>query len=289
MFSDTGDPYPEPTMTLRDRYVDLLFSTLTRSAFLDEEVHDVRLDEWEGLASLATDANAMKEVLRQTGSRLTRQGGDASLRQVGHDWPPTAETMVGVDRLNDVRSCVAQVLDDGIPGDFIETGVWRGGVTILMKGMLEAWGDTDRTVWVADSFEGLPPPDTDNYPADAGMDWSTVTPLKVSAEQVRANFERYGLLDDRVKFLQGWFSDTLATAPIDQLAILRLDGDLYESTMDALTALEPKVADGGYVLVDDYGGWEACRKAVDHYRGEHGITSPIEEVDWTGVHWRVER
>ena len=115
---------------------------------------------------------------------------------------------------------------------------------------------------------------------------SAVTALQVSADQVRDNFDRYGLLDERVRFLEGWFADTLSTAPIERLAILRLDGDLYESTMDAFTALYPKLSVGGYVLVDDYGAWEPCRKAVDDYRAAHNITDEITPIDWTGIHWR---
>jgi len=139
---------------------------------------------------------------------------------------------------------------------------------------------------VADSFEGLPAPGADAHPTDVGLDWSGVEVLKVGADEVRANFARYGLLDERVCFLEGWFADTLPRAPIDRVAVLRLDGDLYGSTMDALRALEPRVAPGGWVIVDDYGGWEPCRTAVDDYRADRGITAPIHRVDWTGIWWR---
>ncbi len=253
---------------------------LTRELFLTEETHDVDLSEWPG------DTDMLRSVLKANRWRLMRTGGRHAARAEGHDWPPTAETMVGRQRLADVRWCIDQVMAEGVVGDFIETGVWRGGVTILMKGMLEAWGDTRRRVWVADSFRGLPVPNVEEYPADEGHDMSKVRTLQVSADEVRANFERYGLLDERVCFLEGWFADTLATAPIDRLAILRLDGDLYESTTDALIALYPKLSVGGYVLVDDYGAWEPCRKAVDDYRATHGITDEIVPVDWTGIHWR---
>ena len=265
---------------LRDRYVDLLMGCLTRELFLDEEAHDVDLSEWPG------DVDELRGTLRANGWRLTRRGGDAETRDDGNDWPPAAETMVGRRRLADVRQCVDSVLADGVAGDFIETGVWRGGVTILMRGMLEAWGDTERRVWVADSFQGLPAPDAEAFPQDVGHDMSGVPTLAVSADQVRTNFDRYGLLDDQVQFLEGWFRDTLATAPIEQLAVLRLDGDMYESTMDALEALYPKLSVGGYVIVDDYGAWEPCRQACTDYRERHGITDEIVSIDWTGVHWR---
>jgi O-methyltransferase len=265
---------------LRDRYVDLLMGCLTRELFLGEEAHDVDLEDWPG------DTDALRATLKTNGWRLIRRGGDADKRDDGNDWPPAAETMVGRQRLADVRRCIDSVLADGIPGDFIETGVWRGGVTILMRGMLEAWGDTGRRVWVADSFRGLPSPDATAFPQDVGHDLSGVPGLAVSADQVRANFDRYGLLDDQVVFLEGWFRDTLPAAPIEQLAVLRLDGDMYESTLDALDALYPRLSVGGYVIVDDYGAWEPCRQACTDYRERHGITDEIVPIDWTGVHWR---
>jgi O-methyltransferase len=260
-------------------YLDLMQRCLTREAFLDQEWWDADLGQWPG------GADVVLPVLRDHGWRVVRRG-DPAARDEGRDWPPTAETMIGTKRLdNVVESCVTALLDQ-VPGDFIETGVWRGGTTILMRAVLAALGDEDRRVWVADSFEGLPVPDATLYPADEGIDWSDVGVLKVGADAVRANFERYGLLDDRVRFLEGWFCDTLPDAPIGSISVLRLDGDLYQSTMDALVSLEPKVSSGGFVLVDDYGGWEPCRAAVDDYRAAHGITEPIHAVDWTGVWWR---
>jgi O-methyltransferase len=260
-------------------YLDLLCRCLTREAFLDQEWWDADLRDWPG------GPDAVLPVLRDRGWRLVRRG-DPTARAEGRDWPPTAETMIGSARLGHLLECCVRAVLDGIPGDFIETGVWRGGATILMRGVLAALGDPQRSVWVADSFEGLPPPDPVAHPADAGLDWSGVEVLKVAAEQVRANFARYGLLDERVRFLEGWFADTLPDAPIEALSVLRLDGDLYGSTMDALVALEPKVSPGGFVIVDDYGGWRSCRAAVDDYRAAHGIDAPLQRVDWTGVWWR---
>lgn len=281
----SGPPASDPSDAL-DRldpaaraYLDLLQRCLTREAFLDQEWWDADLREWPG------GAEAVLPVLRDRGWRVVRRG-DPAARAEGRDWPPTAETMIGTARLDNVAGCCVQAVLDGVVGDFVETGVWRGGTTILMRGVLAALGDEERRVWVADSFEGLPVPDVERHPADAGLDWSDVGVLKVGADAVRANFERYGLLDDRVRFLEGWFADTLPTAPIDRLAVLRLDGDLYGSTMDALVALEPKVSPGGFVIVDDYGGWASCRAAVDEYRAAHGIDAEIHTVDWTGVWWR---
>jgi O-methyltransferase len=191
--------------------------------------------------------------------------------------------MAGLRRMQNVQQCMEDVLARNVPGDFIETGVWRGGMTIFMRALLNLRGVTDRTVWVADSFEGLPP-STDQD----GGDWSECRYLKASLEEVKNNFARFGLLDDQVQFLKGWFSDTLPAAPIERLAILRLDGDLYSSTMDALKSLYHRVSPGGYVIVDDYYSWPACRKAVTEFLAENKVKANIERIDWTGAYWQVE-
>lgn len=205
------------------------------------------------------------------------------------EWRQPSHTMAGFKRLDNVQSCLEQVLAAGVPGDVIETGVWRGGVPIFMRALLAAHGVTDRIVWLADSFAGLPPPTPDKYPEDKGDIFYLIDELRVSLDQVRSHFERYGLLDDQVRFLPGWFRDTLPKAPIEALAVLRLDGDMYESTMDALTHLYPKVSEGGFVIVDDYGAILSCRRAIHDYREAHGITDTIVPIDWTGVYWRRSR
>ena len=211
---------------------------------------------------------------------------EADVRAEGRDWPATAETMIGRRRLDNLVESLTTVLDDDVPGDLMETGVWRGGATVLMRGALAAWGDEDRSVWVADSFRGLPPPDAETWPADEGVDLSGVETLAVSRTEVEASFDRYGLLDDQVRFLEGWFADTLPTAPIERLALLRLDGDLYQSTWEALENLYPRLSVGGILIVDDYGAFEPCRRAVEDYRSRHDITDEVVPIDWTGVWWR---
>lgn len=211
---------------------------------------------------------------------------DRTRRVEGRDWPATALTMIGAKRALQLQRAVEFVIERGVPGDLVETGVWRGGACILMRGVLAAYGVVDRRVWVADSFRGLPEPDAARYPKDAGNRLCAFGQLAVSADAVRANFERYRLLDDQVRFLEGWFRDTLPAAPIERLAILRLDGDLYESTMDALTALYDRLSPGGIVIVDDYGALESCRAAVSDFRRERGITETIHRIDDSGVHWQ---
>lgn len=242
-------------------YLDLLKLALTRLAFDDESVDPEN-------------------------SEAGPQPFDRQARQEGRDWPLHAETMIGLERLDQLQHAVETVLADGVPGDLIETGVWRGGACILMRGVLAAHGDTDRTVWVADSFQGLPPSDPGRYPADAAIDLSDVAALAVPLAEVENNFRRYGLLDDQVRFLEGWFRDTLPAAPVERLAVLRLDGDLCESTIVALDALYPKLSPGGFLIVDDYGAAPMCRQAVDDYRAANEIIEPLEQIDWTGVYWR---
>lgn len=193
-------------------------------------------------------------------------------RGEGRDWPVVAHTMIGIKRLDALHFCVEDVLDRGVPGDFIETGVWRGGASIFVRGVLKARGVTDRIVWAADSFEGLPPPDVEKYPQDAKYKFHEFRELAIPIEEVQENFRRYGLLDDQVRFLKGWFRDTLPNAPVERLAVLRLDGDMYESTIDALTHLYPKLERGGYAIIDDFGAVPACKQAVMDYRAAHGIT-----------------
>jgi O-methyltransferase len=111
--------------------------------------------------------------------------------------------------------------------------------------------------------------------------------LAISIEAVKANFERYGLLDDQVRFLKGWFKDTLPTAPFTNFAVIRLDGDMYESTMEALVALYPKLVRGGYAILDDYGLADGlCKHAVTDYRREHAIADEIVDIDGQGAYWQ---
>jgi hypothetical protein len=208
---------------------------------------------------------------------------DRQKRENGVDWPAHGYTMIGLKRLDNLQACIEELLVDAIPGDLIETGVWRGGAAIFMRAVLRVYGVGDRTVWVADSFQGLPQPDLERHPGDSW--WREIPILAVSEAEVRRNFERFGLLDDSVRFLPGWFEDTLPTAPISQLALLRMDGDMYPSTMDALDALYPKLSAGGFVIVDDY-FLDGARQAVGDYLARIGASVDIVAIDDQSVFWR---
>lgn len=255
--SDAHQSLSDERMRIIDRYLRLIQDCLTGSLYEDPPL--------KALGQVAFDAN---------------------LREYGWDWPSRAHTMIGRKRLENVRSLTESVLGNAIPGDFIETGVWRGGACILMRAVLDAYRVTDRRVWLADSFEGLPPPDSTTYPADQGDIFHTFEELAVGLEQVQENFRKYGLLDDQVVFLKGWFKDTLPSAAVERLALLRLDGDMYESTFVALEHLYPKLSVGGYVIVDDYHVVPACKQAIEDYCMAQGISPRIEEIDGVGVFWR---
>jgi len=201
------------------------------------------------------------------------------------DLPPWPLTMIGSRRLDNVEACMRSVIDENVPGDFIETGVWKGGTTIFMRGLLRAYGITDRKVYVADSFEGVPAPDETRYPEDQGLNFHLWPDLAVDVDSVKSNFARFGLLDDQVQFVEGWFRDTLPALRGHQWAVVRLDGDLYESTTDSLENLYDGLVAGGWLIVDDY-EIEACRQAVTDFRSARGITEPLVEIDANGVCWQ---
>ena len=190
--------------------------------------------------------------------------------------------MIGLRRLDNIQMTIKTVIAERIPGDWLEAGVWRGGASIFARACLEAYGDEARIVWLADSFRGLPKP---SVPQDEGDVLWTYPRLAVSLETVKANFARYGFLDERVEFLVGWFADTLPRAPIARIAILRLDGDLYESTMDALQVYD-KVSSGGFIVVDDYNAVPACKEAITDFRREHAIGESLVPIDRHSVYWR---
>lgn len=207
-------------------------------------------------------------------------------RENGTDWPSIAHSMIGKKRMKNIQTLAEIVIKEEIPGDFIETGVWRGGASIFMRAILKAYNQKDRCIWVADSFEGLPRPNPEKYPADLGDRTYTCNVfLGVSLEEVKANFQKYKLLDEQVKFLKGWFKDTLPTAPLKKLAILRADGDMYESTMDSLSSLYGKLSPGGFVIIDDY-CLPTCKKAVSDFMDKMGIHDSIVPIDNVGVYWR---
>lgn len=232
--------------------------------------------------------NLLKKCLLDDiyGSHNTQNGLPATRDEIenGLYWPTRAHTMIGLKRLQNIQDCFENVIKENIPGDLIETGVWRGGATIFMKGLVNYYNQ-NRLVFVADSFEGLPPPDA-KYPDDNGDIHHTINYLAVDLDTVTDNFKRYDLLDDNVVFVKGFFETSLKKEPrIQKLAILRLDGDMYSSTIQVLDELYHKVSKGGYIIIDDYGLY-GCRKAVTDFRNKHSIKEELIQIDSLSCYWK---
>jgi O-methyltransferase len=242
---------------LRERYLTLIESTLAGTIYEDEP-------------------------LRASGAEKY----DPHLREYGWDWPSKGFTMIGLKRLRNLRAVIESVIGTNVPGDIMETGVWRGGAGIMARAVLAAYSVGDRRVILADSFAGLPPPTPETYPADAGSVYHEYAELAVPLDEVKRNFAKFGLLDEQVVFLPGWFKDTLPTAPVERLAVLRLDGDMYESTFQALEALYDKVSINGWIVIDDYELVPACRAAVHDYLTARDIRPEIYPIDGVGVFFR---
>lgn len=284
---------------LINRYLEVLKKSLLNELYIENEARIIqvissRLNNEELDLKCLFDTKLDNELIKvlisikQNGDFLiiNKKDSDQSVTPARElrNLTELSHTMIGRKRLDNLQWCMKEILRHDIPGDFIETGVWRGGTTIFMRGFLASHDVKDRFVWVADSFEGVPP---SSYEEDKGVDLSaSVLPvLAVSLERVKELFSRYDLLDSQVKFLKGWFKDTLHTAPISKLSLLRLDGDLYESTMDALNALYDKVTPGGFIIIDDYGSVAPCKVAVDSFRKEKNIKNDLIPVDKHCVFW----
>ena len=275
------DP-PPITDSVEQMYLDLLKRTLTRYQFGERYKPLSDSTDAEGKLQYVL-VGGFNRLLRPYDLEVvqTRQF-NPDVRARGQDWPAEAETMIGLKRLDNLQYCAEQALQNNVPGDFIECGVWRGGSCIFMRAVLKVYNDRERKVWAADSFEGLPPVSSNAHHEDQ-MSWQGGE-MAVSIEEVRANFRRYGLLDDQVVFLKGFFIDSLPEAPIERLALLRLDADLYESTTQALTYLYPKLSPGGCLIVDDF-NLQPARDAVHDYRKSQGIQEEIITIDESGVFW----
>lgn len=285
---------------LTQSYIELLKKSLVNELYIENEVRllyilncainnvGISLDD---IYNIGTQDGLMRQVKegKVCGNVFVfnEQKADGSTGPAHHlrNYTEFCHSMIGKKRLDNIQHCMESVLDEGVPGDMIETGIWRGGATIFMRGILAAYGITDRVVWAADSFQGVPPP---TLPEDANFDISArVYPfLAVSLFEVKELFRRYDLLDEQVRFVKGWFKDALPRAPIEKLAVLRLDGDLYESTMDALNPLYHKVSPGGFIIVDDYFSCPPCRRAIDEFRTTKGIEDELVRIDDQSVYWR---
>ena len=274
---------PDSAARVADAQAHLAATPLPAAAGPGEDVRAAYLDLLKlALCDLAGDGTSSVGATGD-GAVLARElrRDETRLRAAGMDWPLHGLTMVGLRRLDDLQRCVESVVADGVEGDLIEAGAWRGGASMLMRATLDTLGE-NRAVVAADSFQGFPALDgADEHAARL----SAFGFLAVSIDDVRASLERLGL-GRGVELLPGFFEETLPALAGRTWAIVRLDADSYEATRLALQCLYPGLAVGGYLVVDDYGSFEGCRRAVDEFRDEHGVDEPIEPIDHTGARWR---
>lgn len=288
-------------MTLRQRYLELIKSAVLNELYPELEaqlLYTVLCTAHEQPMDLELFWQAREDVsLRDAITQAKQNGETIHLRLApGHvrrnqpdlrNYTEYAHSMVGRRRLDHLQQCVEQILTDNIPGDLLEAGVWRGGCCMLLRAVLAAHEVHDRVVWAADSFAGVPKSshasDLD-YPLDA----SILPVLSVDQETVENIMRRYHLLDDQMRFLSGWFEQSLQHAEIGQLALLRIDADLYSSTDAVLQALYHKLQPGGWIIIDDYGILPPCREAVDAFRQQHNIHTALQPIDDHAVAWRKQ-
>jgi hypothetical protein len=199
-------------------------------------------------------------------------------------------TMTSIERMYALYQAVHHVHVSKIPGDVVECGVWRGGSSMLAALALDSLEDRERSLWLYDTFEGMPPPaDMDRSVTGehatallARRDSSgELTRAVATLGEVKANLATTGYPSNRLHFVEGMVEDTIPTVAPEQISILRLDTDWYESTRHELQHLWPRLSPGGVLIVDDYGHWQGARRAVDEFFATVGPVL-LHRIDYTG-------
>jgi O-methyltransferase len=195
-------------------------------------------------------------------------------------------SMAGPNEINQIYDLMKDIDKKNIPGDLIESGVWKGGMSIWMKAILNNSKHKQRKLYLFDTFSHFP-----NAHQGKDKEIDPVTQILFhnppSIDDVKNNFKKFNLLDKNVIFVQGDLLKTVPRTPIDNIAILRLDADYYEPTMVVLENYYFKISKGGYVIIDDYNNeYLDCRTAVDDFRNKNGISNPILQSNGA-VYWMI--
>ena len=256
----------------------------------NESVADRAQEFYLEMLKSSVTATVFNEAEKSTIMGRSNQGTkqfDLETRREGGDWAYFGDTMVGWNRLDNIWKLLKQVVEDDISGDYIETGVWRGGASVFARAVMNMYGQHHRRSFVCDSFEGLPPGDRNLDKGDKNWDdmhWYLAIPEELAA----GNFQKYGLLDHNVIFAKGFFNETMPEIKkrAEQFSIMRLDGDMYESTVDVLYNLYDKLQVGGYVIMDDWKGFPSKTACEDFFR-VHEIKPEIIPIGnlWS-VYWK---
>jgi len=200
-------------------------------------------------------------------------------------------TMTSSERISAFCHAVRYIAKHGIPGDIVECGVWRGGSMMAAALTLQAEQDIFRTLHLFDTFAGMPPPSEIDRAAQSGRsaaslleeaDSSSDLWALATIDDVRANLESTNYPADRIRFIRGRVEDTIPREAPEEIAILRLDTDWYQSTRHELMHLYPKLSIGGILIVDDYGHWEGARRALDEYISDNRLVILLQRIDYTG-------
>lgn len=279
LIEKAGTPSP-----VRDHYLGLLKRAVGNFLYPELELRIRYLengaDGWKG-----------RDLQRALRDIRTRQADDferlTASKLAGAPPRLDAHSIIGMFRLDNLERCAERVFAEGVEGDFLEAGVCQGGASIFLRGLQVAHGETERRVWVVDSFLGVPPSvKEEDRRYQVHLEEEREPWLACDLQTVREHFRRYRLLDPQVRFVPGWLAESLPGAGIGPLALLRIDVDLHSATRECLELLYDKVSPGGYVVVDDYGFYECCRDAVDEFRARRGISEPLEWIDHSGIFWR---
>jgi O-methyltransferase len=283
---------------MKNKYIDLLISSINNELYIDNDVRMLYI-----FTMLLSKKNIDSDILRNirtkipnlyaniTQSRLEgkpwwrarvqNENGDFEIKNL-RNYIEFSHSMIGRKRLENIVQLIEYIKINNIDGDMLEAGIWRGGSAILAKACIEEF-QLNKKLFVADSFMGLPKP---THELDIKYDYSeSVMPiLSIAKEEVINNFKKYNLYDDNVIFIEGWFNESLKNNNI-KLSLLRVDGDLYESTKTVLEECYKNVTNGGAIIIDDYGDFPQCKFAVDEFRINNKIIDPIVPIDWTGIYW----
>jgi cephalosporin hydroxylase len=274
----------EQLTSTRERYLTLLRSTLLDLPYLENEVRLEYLLQraTQGAPVVADLLKSPASLLRKELQRLELQreaGRTAGADTTSAYFPYTAMGSVKLDHLDRVLHTIG---DEKVPGDLLECEPGRGGAAVYMRGYLEAAGLPGRDVWVAGTFRSSPAGRPPRPLTEGGID-----DLLADLTQVRSAFDRFGLLDDRVRFLQGELDASLADAAITEIALVRIGAGIGAEAANVLDRVYDRLSDGGFVVVED-ASEPGCEQAVDTFRSRRKITSPIERIGWSGLSWRKD-
>jgi O-methyltransferase len=243
----------------------------------------------------------IEKAIRRVASRL----GYEVRRRVPAAPPPDLEaeflslyetckpyTRTSIERMYALYQATRYLVRARVPGAVVECGVWRGGSAMIAAMTLAASDDARRDLWLYDTYEGMSAPSAHDH------DWRGIAAAELlekgaanketsvwcysSIDEVRANMARTGYAAERLRFVKGKVEDTLPGQAPEQIALLRLDTDFYDSTLHELTHLYPRLAPGGVLIIDDYGHWAGARKAVDQYFAALAKPVLLQRIDYTG-------